>query len=164
MITVPYSPSTEVQAFHLSRMIYRDTKLEDYHRSGALLGMEVYDDMVKVVDENVKKVQRYHRIMTGVQTEKDARAQLTLMSPSERNGFMQYLSAFSYLSKCHCDWDPPRKIELLSPPGDLSAFILGGHFIECCQKHQVLSDSTMRYINQDIYNRIYTLLCENILP
>lgn len=158
------SISMEDQAFYLSRIIYRDTKIEDYHMDCVILEMEVYDDMVKVVDRNVKKVQRYHRKMINIQTETDADAQLYSMPSSERNEFIQYVFAFNFLSKSFCNWDPPQKIELFVLPEDLSKYILNGHFIECCRKHHILTDSTMRYINQDIYNRIYTLMCENILP
>ena len=77
-----HSISTEDQAFYLSRMIYRDTKIENYHSERVALGMEIYKDMVKVVDKNVKKVQRYHHKMISIQTEKDADAQLCLMSSS----------------------------------------------------------------------------------
>lgn len=157
------SVSIEDQSFYLSRMIYRDTKIEDYHSDRVILGMDIYNDMVKVVDKNVKKVQRYHHKMINIQTERDADAQLCLMSSSERNEFRQYVSAFNFLSKCICNWDPPEKLKLLSSPKDLSRFILNGHFIECCQKHHVLSDPIMCYINKDIYNRIYTLMCKNIL-
>ena len=158
------SVSMEAQAFYLSRMIYRDTKIEDYHMDGVALGMEVYDDMVEVVAQNVKKVQQYHRKMINIQTERDADAQLRSMSSSERNEFMEYISSFNFLSKCSCNWDPPQMIELLLLPEDLSKFILNGHFLECCQKHFILTDPTMCYINKDIYNRVYTLMCKNILP
>lgn len=158
------STSIEDQAFYLSRMIYRDTKIERYHTDGVVLGMEVYEDMLEVVDQNVKMVQRYHLKMLSIQTEKDADAQLSSMSSFERDEFKRYISVFSFLSKSACNWDPPQIIELPILPEDLSQFILSGHFIECCREHRVLTDPTMRYINKDIYNRVYTLMCKNVLP
>ena len=146
------SISPEDQAFYLSRLIYRDTKIEDYHHNQVVLGMEVYDDMINVVDRNIKKVQRYHRKMINIQTERDADIQLLHMPFAEQNEFIDYVYRFNFLSKCRCNWAPPQKIELLSLPKDLAKFILGGHFVECCQKHHVLNDSTMCYINKDIYN------------
>lgn len=65
------SISLENLAFYLSRFIYRDTKIESYHRNNVLLGMGLYDEMIVIVDENVKKVQRYHAKMTSIQTEKE---------------------------------------------------------------------------------------------
>ncbi len=158
------SISLENLAFYLSRFIYRDTKIESYHRNNVLLGMGLYDEMIVIVDENVKKVQRYHAKMTSIQTEKEADDQLRRMSFSKRNTFIEYVISFNHLSKCKCNWDPPQKIDPFSPPKNLSKFILDGHFIECCKKQCLLSDSIMCYINKDIYNRIYTLVCENLLP
>lgn len=158
------SISLENQAFYLSRYIYRDTKIETYHQENVALSMELYKEMIGIVHENIRKVQRYHNIMLALQTEKDVDTQLPRMSPAERNEFILYVSYYNFLSKCLCNWNPPEKIEMLSLPQDLSAFILDGHFRECCNKHSVLTDPVMCYINKDVYNRIYTLMCENILP
>ena len=49
------SVSLEKQAFYLSRIIYRDTVIEDYHHKGAVLSTEIYNAMIEVVDGNVKK-------------------------------------------------------------------------------------------------------------
>lgn len=151
------------QAFYFSKLIYRDTEIETYHRSGVALGTELYDGMLKIVDKNVRKVLRCHHILLAVQTEEDIDAQLRQMSSSKRNEFRSYAMAFNYLSKCKCNWDPPERIELQLNPKNLAKFILDGHFKECCEKHCVLTDPVMCYINKDIYNRIYTLMCENLL-
>ena len=148
------SVSLENQAFYLSRIIYRDTVIEDYHHDGAVLG----------ADGNVKKVRRCHRRMLDIQSEGDADSLLRRMSAAERDEFVSYCSCFNFLSKCRCNWDPPEKLEISSIPNNLSVFILDGHFSECCKKHSVLTDPVMRYINKDIYNRVYTLMRMDILP
>lgn len=158
------SVSLEKQAFYLSRIIYRDTVIEDYHHKGAVLSTEIYNAMIEVVDGNVKKVQRCHRRMLDIQTKGDIDALLRRMSAAERDEFANYCFVFNFLSKCSCNWDPPVKLEISSTPKDLSVFILDGHFLECCKKHSVLTDPVMRYINKDIYDRIYTLMCMDILP
>ena len=70
------SVSLEKQAFYLSRIIYRDTVIEDYHHKGAVLSTVIYNVMIEVVDGNVKKVQRCHRPMLDIQTKEDADALL----------------------------------------------------------------------------------------
>ena len=158
------SVSLENQAFYLSRIIYRDTVIEDYHHDGAVLGAGIYNAMVEVVDGNVKKVRRCHRRMLDIQSEGDADSLLRRMSAAERDEFANYCFVFNFLSKCRCNWDPPEKLEISSTPKNLSVFILDGHFSECCKKHSVLTDPVMRYINKDIYNRVYTLMRMDILP
>lgn len=159
-----HSLSLKDQAFYLTRLIYRDTEIEVFHSNAASLGSALYAQMLAIVDENVKKVKRCHARMLQVQTEEDINDQLLKMPPTDRDEWLDYVLHFNFLSKCRCNWDPPEKMELSSRPESLSVYLLDGHFSECCEKHCVLSDPVMRYINKDIHNRIYTLLCEKLLP
>ena len=126
--------------------------------------MKLYDVVFRIVDENVKKVIRYHPIMfIALQQPNSSNVELQTLSISEQKEFRYYVSSFYTLSRYTCDWDPPIKLELAGKPENLAQFILDGHFMECCKKRCVLSDATMCYLNKDIYNRIYTLLCEKFL-
>lgn len=158
-----HSFTLEEQAFWLSRMIYRDTVIEDYHSNEVALDIEIYHVILKTVAENVEKVLSYHHIVLNIRQQQDVDKELRRMSLPAREEFIRYVMSIHYLSMCKCNWEPPEKIELLARPKDLAEFILDGHFIECCKNHCILSDSVMYYINKDIYNRIYTLLCENLL-
>lgn len=156
--------SLEKQAYCLARMVYRDTEIEDYHHAGAALGPEIYGEMLRTVRQNLGKVRRHHRRMLSIQTAAEAEALLRRMQPSERQSFIAYVRHFEFLARFHCDWDPPRQLELPAPPADLAGFILGGHFLAGCESRRVLTDPVMCWINKDIYNRIYTLACRRFLP
>lgn len=155
--------SPEAQAYYIVYMVYRSTKIEDYHTNDAVMDLKLYREMCTIVEQNMKPVLRFHPILRKAQTIEDIDAEMCLMTFSERAAFSEYFTKLSYLSKYRVPWDPPVKLELSAKPKNLAQFVLEGHFLECCEKHRVLSDSIMYYINKDVYNRIYTLLCEALL-
>ena len=59
-------------------------------------------------------------------------------------------------------WDKPVFLDAAINE-DYTGFILEGNFKECCDKHRKLNDETMRYVNKDVCNRIFTLLCRNLI-
>lgn len=84
-------------------------------------------------------------------------------SPSLQNRFYQsYLRFYKDCLKGE-RWDPP---ETLNARTDLSPaeYILEGEFKKACEKQQPLTQMRMGIINHDIYNRIYTLLGNQVLP
>lgn len=59
-------------------------------------------------------------------------------------------------------WDAPIQLENVNK-NNLADFLLEGKFKEHCHKNSQLNDSIMKQLNKDIYNRVYTLLINNIL-
>ena len=159
-----HSYSLEEQAYYLSRIIYRDTEIENYHSEEAVMDRKLYNEMYAVVDKNVKTVLQFHQKLLKIRNKQDVDNEMRAISASEQIALKDYALGFYAVTICKPNWDPPEKLALPEKPEDFAQFILGGRFIECCEKHCNLSDPVMCDINKDVHNRIYTLLCENLLP
>ena len=155
--------SPEDQAFYLARFIYRDTEMERYHCQGAEMDMQLYAAMYQIVSRNLRTVLLCHPILLRVTQPEDILAPFRAMSPQKQRELMRYLDSISSLALYRCNWDSPQRLPLSAPPADLAQFILEGHFLQCCRQRRTLSDATMRYINRDVYNRIFTLLSAGFL-
>lgn len=79
------SLSLEEQSYYLARIIYRETKIEEYHTDKAVMDMKLYDDMYAEIDKNVRTVRRVHHILLNIQTKQDFEAELHMMSDSEQS-------------------------------------------------------------------------------
>ncbi len=70
---------------------------------------------------------------------------------------------FLDMGKWGSSWDDAVEVELPTKK-DLTEYILSGKFLEFCQSGAKLTDSTMRELNRDIHNRVYTLVINKLIP
>lgn len=141
--------------------LYRNTDLEKYHAQKAVMNMNFYDKIYEIVNEKVKIVKRNQKKLYDISTIDEAKEMLFKMPKSSAEEFIDYfenMHAYSVLP-CGTDWDAAEALNM-EIPDDLTAFILDGYFRECCEQNKILDNEAMCYINKDVHNRIYTLVCK----
>ncbi len=148
-----------------AHFIYRDTDdLEKIHCRAAVMDQDVYEQIYKVISKRMRSVKRNHKVLAAIANLADLEQKLKAMYPTRGMEFLKYTQEI----QSYCKYRPGREwtdaILLDSPiDKDMAAYILSGVFSESCEKHLRLNDHAMKHINQDIHNRIYTLICRGLL-
>ena len=60
------------------------------------------------------------------------------------------------------EWDNPKVLRSKFD-GNIAEYVLYGEFRSACRNSLPLTDDVMRTLNQDIYNRYYTLLHRGVI-
>lgn len=147
----------KILAKSIAHYVYRDTKLEDFHSRSIFMNKEFYSTVYKIVYRKTQIVKKYLNYIYEIKNIYDIKALIIKYNLSKPLEFYR----FAYTIFCGLlsgsDWNDPQPLTD-TPTKSIASYILNGHFKECCNNHKILDDSTMCYINQDIYNRTYTLL------
>lgn len=150
-------------ALGISHYAYRNTVLEDYHSECIKMDMSFYKKIYRIVYTKLKNAKLLHKYIENYSEEKleskeDLDRLLNNVPEDLRFKFMRYLSEVLFGSMCGVEWDLAETLECNLNGKSLANYVLAGNFLECCKNGAILNDKTMRYINKDIHNRIYTLL------
>lgn len=152
------------KALIYTHIIYRDTDLEDYHAKSKRMDTDFYDVIYKVVSKNVRKIKRNQNTLAKIANLEEFQKVVETMYAArsvELTHFAMEIYEYS-VALPGVGWDDAVLFESDKQNG-ISEYILAGHFMECCQNNAVLDDKTMKYINKDVHNRIYTLISEKQL-
>lgn len=143
--------------------VFCNTPVADYYGETATMDDVFYATMLDVVAVNLRRIARNHKLLAQPEAEVDAAVEA--MYPSRAMEFMRYATAFAdYEARLPgADWAAPTCITV-EPPKDRAAFLLDGAFREGCERQWRLDDETMRRIEQDVYDRTFTLLRLGLLP
>lgn len=150
-------------ALSITHYAYRNTRLEDFHAECVRMDQNFYRiiyNTVRAKLKNVKELQRYIDSFPDADLRnKDTLDELLNSVPEElRLRFIRYLQEITFGLLFGADWDAAIEIEKIRANQSGANYVLAGKFRECCQKGCILNDATMRVINKDVHNRIYTLL------
>lgn len=142
-----------------AHMIYRNTEVEDYHSQGVVMGDDFYSIVYRIVSKQIRRIKRNQKIAIKINTLDACAEMLQSMYYPRAKELHKYILDVYYTIKFQFGsaWDPAKTLET-EYPKDAAEYILSGRFKECCERHQVLDDKTMAYINRDVHDRIYTLV------
>lgn len=152
------------KAIIYTHIIYRDTELEEFHVKNKRMTDELYKIVLEIVTKNLQRVKSNQNILNRVANETELKKQLETMYMTrsiELIGFIRQMYAYKEVLP-GADWDEAEPVDL-EISENLPAFILNGRFLECCKKEMFLDDITMRYVNKDVHDRIYTLILNKLL-
>lgn len=152
------------KALIYTHIIYRDTVLEDYHAVSKRMDSDFYDVIYKVVSKNVRKIKRNQNPLAKIADMDEYQKVVKTMYAArgvELTRFVMDVYWYS-LELPGFGWDEAVLLEY-DAQTDISAYILAGRFTECCQNNAILDDKTMKYLNKDVHNRIFTLISEKLL-
>ena len=154
-----------IMARSITHYVYRNTVLEDYHSKCVKMDMKFYKKIYKVVYTKLEEVKKYHPYIYNSPQKfpdlKDMRNCLIVfnnVSQEMKLETIKYCEAIWWNMFYGTNWEVAKKIDINSNMKCEAAYILEGHFIQCCRNGEILDDKTMCYINKDIHNRVYTLL------
>ncbi|MDE6274803.1 MAG: hypothetical protein K2L87_07145 [Clostridiales bacterium] len=152
-------------ALAITHYAYRNTaQLENYH-SGEPKPMdrEFYRTIYGVVYPRLKKAQLLQRYIDDfpsgdLNSQEDFNALMDTVPEELQLRFIGYIqSIFSQFTFGKL-WNAAELVEPIKAGQSAAKYVLGGAFAACCESGALLNDATMRLINQDVHNRIYTLL------
>ena len=148
-----------------AHFIYRDTDdLEKLHCRAVVMDQEVYKQIYKVVSKRIRSVKRNHKVLSSISNLDELEQKLKTMYSTRGIEFLKYIEEIQSYYKFRPGKEWTDAILLDEPiDKDLAVYILVGIFSGGCKKHLRLNDHAMKYINQDIHNRIYTLICRKLL-
>lgn len=121
-------------ALSITHYVYRNTRLEDFHAECVQMDRNFYRIIYNTVRTKLKNVR-----------------ELQLK-------FIRYLQDITFGLFFGTNWDTAVQAEKIRANQSYANYVLAGKFNECCQNGCLLNDATMRIINKDVHNRIYTLL------
>lgn len=154
-----------IMARSITHYVYRNTVLEDYHSKCVKMNMKFYKKMYKVIYTKLEQVKKFYSYIYNSPQKfpdiKDMRNCLAIIdNVPERNKLeaIEYCEAIWWNMYYGSNWEVAERLDINSNMECEAAYILEGHFIECCKKGEYLNDKIMCYINKDIHNRVYTLL------
>ena len=140
----------------ITHLVYRNTEVEDFHSESVIMDEKFYYTVIKIVVNKLKLVTKFYNQLMSV-SEDDITRTISGQQSDLDNSFLRFLGELFFNCQFGTHWDDPVQLEQM-PQGELSKYILDGHFRQCCLEHRELDDDTMCFINKDINNRIYTLL------
>lgn len=154
-----------IMAKSITHYVYRNTLIEDYHSQRIKMDMKLYKKIYKVVCIKLKEVKKFHPYIYNSPQKfpdlKDMRNCLIVInsvSEEAKLKAIKYCEAIWLNMFYGTSWEVAAKLDINSNMKYEAAYILEGHFIECCKNGEILDNKTMCYINKDIHNRVYTLL------
>lgn len=151
-------------ARNYTHYIYRNTDFENLHAEGIKMDMTTYEFMKKIMKKQINKWNRNYDIMYSI-TSVDNCVEKFDQSNLWKRDFISFYDEMRFLNMGNwgSNWD--EAVELEKPTNnDLAEYILSGKFLECCKNGAKLTDSTMRELNRDIHNRVYTLVINELMP
>ena len=152
-------------ARNYAHYIYRNTDFENLHSEGIKMDMTTYEFMKKIVKKQINKWNRNYDIMyciTGVDNCVEKFDPLNLW---RKRDFIRFYDEMRFLNIGNWGYNWDEAVELEKPTNnDLAEYILSGTFLEFCKSGAKLTDSTMRELNCDIHNRVYTLVVNKLIP
>ena len=138
--------------YTLTRLTYRDSdELEELHTQSQVktADMSFYNQMFDTIRMLFDK---YYSHLKSLFAD---------IPPSNRFE-MDLKEYIGYLLAEMSEWDTPKTIkEAFS--GEIAEFVLSGTFKTACENHHSLTDAEMHLLNQDVYNRYYTLVLKGII-
>lgn len=142
-----------------THIAYRNTALEDYHSQNVIMDDDFYNIIYEIVSKQIKRIKRNQKILVQINSLEECNTLLQQMYYPRAKEFQEFaLEVFRTIQfKNGSQWDPAEVLESKKPK-DAAEYILSGHFKECCELHRKLDNATMKYINRDIHNRMYTLI------
>lgn len=152
-------------ALSITHYVYRNTKLEDYHAETVKMDQNFYRKIYSIVKAKIKNVQLFQRYVDSFSQEdlnnQAILEQLINSVPEELQlRWIRYLQEIIWGMQYGANWDPAQRMQSISAGQSLAGYILAGKFLDCCNDGCILDDDTMRVINRDVHNRVYTLLTE----
>ncbi len=151
-------------AKNIAHYIYRNTDFENLHAEGITMDMTTYEFMKKIMRKQINKWKRNIEMICNI-TEENCRELYEPLNWWRKLDFKSFYDEMGFLhkGKWGSSWVDAVEVE---PPTkkDLTEYILSGKFLEFCQSGAKLTDSTMRELNRDIHNRVYTLVVNNLIP
>lgn len=152
-----------IMALSITHYVYRNTRLEDFHAECVQMDRNFYRiiyNTVRTKLKNVRELQRYIDSFPDADlTNKATLDKLINSVPKELQlKFIRYLQDIMFGLFFGTNWDTAVQAEKIRANQSYANYVLAGKFNECCQNGCVLNDATMRIINKDVHNRIYTLL------
>lgn len=151
-----FTISKEKLALAYTHSIYRNTELEDYHSGKVEMNMALYGIIRKIVKEKIEYINVENRKLAKF---KSLEALNKHIKEHPNSHTYMYVAEIYLNSIMGLDWDSPVMSEdTIINNNNLADYILKGNFLEYCEKHMRLNDAAMRYINKDVYNRVYTLV------
>lgn len=151
-------------ALALTHYVYRNTKVEDFHADNEILSASLYKKVYAIVKRRVNLVLKYQKYLNNLDNFYDRNKIKEIahsINDSDRLGFFKYVGELSFNLLFKPNWDRAELLEVTNIQNP-TQYILAGHFKECSLKNKPLNNQIMCYINKDIHNRIYTLICKKI--
>lgn len=142
-----------------AHIAYRNTELEDYHSQNVIMDDDFYNIIYEIVSKQIRRIKMNHKTLVQINSFEECKATLQKMYYPRAKEFYEFVldALYTIQGKMGSEWDPAEVIES-KRPNNAAEYILSGHFKECCKQHRNLYDATMKYVNRDVHNRIYTLV------
>ena len=145
-------------AIALTRIIFRDTKIEEFHTKTIEMDMDFYYKAYEYYDKIIKKTKKFKKVTSIFYDDNFYQSVMDKIKKHELSKQdADYLDSIIYYLKYDSCWDCPEVI-LNSKPSYSAKYILDGKFLEHCQKGSKLNDKVMSELNHDVCNRFYTLI------
>lgn len=149
-------------ALAITHYVYRNTKIEDYHSKSIKMNLDFYRQIYKMVHQKMGNVERYSKyILKFARSERNGEAltgdEYYSISEEDRIGFVRFYKKIQGEFIYGRSWDLAELVDV-NISGTLARFILDGEFKRHCINNSIFDNKTMKDINKDINNRVYSLI------
>jgi hypothetical protein len=140
--------------------IFKCPEITSYCNKGFCLNEIFYEETYYIVHKRLKEIDdmlpEFYKRLDVMDGYINILSELSAKNLSKLNKF---IISYAYCRHLISIWGKPRKLNF-SINDDRAEYLLDGLFKIFCHANTVYNDDTMIYINKDIYDRVYTLLCK----
>ncbi len=121
---------------------------------------KLYHSMHNSINLKVSKAEKFKKLLLTLSNDDDFKTALLDLTDETQRELITFHDCFKY--PLVQQLSTPVLLDI-HPDKDIAKFILSGNFLHCCRKNVFFDEIAQKYINTDILNRIYTLVCKELL-